>query len=69
MQNALVASFLAYSSHAGVRNLANKQDVPYQSLIKVFLSERIEHEFESKPGPKRVVEERHNKRLQRTAIP
>jgi predicted DNA binding CopG/RHH family protein len=52
-----------------LKNLANKQDVPYQSLIKVFLSERIEHEFESRPGPKRVVEGRHNKRLQRTAVP
>jgi predicted DNA binding CopG/RHH family protein len=25
--------------------LANKRDVPYQSLVKVFLSERIESEF------------------------
>jgi predicted DNA binding CopG/RHH family protein len=25
--------------------LANKRDVPYQSLIKVFLSERIDAEF------------------------
>ncbi len=52
-----------------LKNLANKQDVPYQSLIKVFLSERIEHEFESRPGPKRVMEGRHSKRLQRTAVP
>ncbi len=27
--------------------LANKRDVPYQSLLKIFLSERIEDEFES----------------------
>ena len=26
--------------------LANKRDVPYQSLIKIFLSERIQHEFD-----------------------
>ncbi len=26
--------------------LANKQDVPYQSLIKIFLSERIQRELE-----------------------
>jgi predicted DNA binding CopG/RHH family protein len=26
--------------------LANKRDVPYQSLIKVFLSERIQHELD-----------------------
>ncbi|TAL25161.1 MAG: hypothetical protein EPN94_05765 [Nitrospirae bacterium] len=25
--------------------LANKRDVPYQSLLKMFLSERIEKEF------------------------
>ena len=25
--------------------LANKRDVPYQSLLKMFLAERIEHEF------------------------
>ena len=29
----------------GLRLLANKRDVPYQSLVKVFLSERIEQEF------------------------
>lgn len=29
--------------------LANKRDVPYQSLLKVFLAERIEREFR-KPG-------------------
>jgi predicted DNA binding CopG/RHH family protein len=26
--------------------LANKKDVPYQSLVKVFLSERIDSEFQ-----------------------
>jgi len=26
--------------------LANKRDVPYQSLLKIFLSERIESEFQ-----------------------
>jgi predicted DNA binding CopG/RHH family protein len=26
--------------------LANKRDIPYQSLLKVFLSERIEKEFD-----------------------
>ncbi|MFZ3123066.1 MAG: BrnA antitoxin family protein [Thermodesulfovibrionales bacterium] len=25
--------------------LANKRDVPYQSLVKIFLAERIEREF------------------------
>lgn len=28
-----------------IRLLANKQDVPYQSLIKVFLRERIDKEL------------------------
>jgi predicted DNA binding CopG/RHH family protein len=27
--------------------LANKRDVPYQSLLKMFLAERIEHELKS----------------------
>lgn len=30
--------------------LANKRDVPYQSLLKIFLSERIESEFERHDG-------------------
>lgn len=32
----------------GLKMLANKRDIPYQSLIKVFLAERIEREL--KPG-------------------
>lgn len=30
---------------ARIKELANKKDVPYQSLMKVFLSERIEKEL------------------------
>lgn len=30
-----------------LRLLANKRDVPYQSLMKIFLSERIERELRS----------------------
>jgi predicted DNA binding CopG/RHH family protein len=30
--------------------LANKKDVPYQSLLKVFLAERIKEELRSKMG-------------------
>ena len=30
--------------------LANKRDVPYQSLVKVFLSDRIKEELTGKPG-------------------
>ncbi len=38
--------------------LANKRDVPYQSLVKVFLSDRIEEELTAKG---------HNKSLHRIA--
>jgi predicted DNA binding CopG/RHH family protein len=30
-----------------LRQLANKRDIPYQSLIKAFLRERIDQEFRS----------------------
>jgi predicted DNA binding CopG/RHH family protein len=30
---------------ARIKELANKKDVPYQSLMKVFLSERVEQEL------------------------
>ena len=39
--------------------LANKRDVPYQSLVKVFLSDRIEQELTGKAG--------HNNPSHRTA--
>jgi predicted DNA binding CopG/RHH family protein len=29
----------------GLKMLANKRDVPYQSLLKVFLAERVEEEL------------------------
>jgi predicted DNA binding CopG/RHH family protein len=32
-----------------LKQLANKKDVPYQSLMKVFLSERIEQELKQRP--------------------
>jgi len=38
--------------------LANKRDIPYQSLVKVFLSDRIEQELTAKG---------HNKSLHRIA--
>ena len=31
-----------------LRQLANERDVPYQSLIKMFLQERIEQDFKSR---------------------
>jgi len=30
-----------------LKALANKRDIPYQSLMKMFLAERIEHELKS----------------------
>jgi predicted DNA binding CopG/RHH family protein len=32
---------------ADLKVLANKRDVPYQSLLKMFLSERVKQELES----------------------
>lgn len=32
---------------ARIKTLANRKDVPYQSLMKVFLSERVERELKS----------------------
>ena len=31
-----------------IRQMANERDVPYQSLIKIFLQERIEKELKSR---------------------
>lgn len=30
---------------ARIKQLANMRDVPYQSLMKIFLAERVEHEL------------------------
>jgi predicted DNA binding CopG/RHH family protein len=32
--------------------LANKRDVPYQSLLKIFLAERVEQELRARPRPR-----------------
>ena len=34
-----------------LRQMANERDVPYQSLIKIFLQERIEMDFKSRHMP------------------
>ena len=34
-----------------LRQMANERDVPYQSLIKIFLQERIEQDFKSRHLP------------------
>ena len=31
-----------------IKSIANKRDIPYQSLIKVFLQEKIDREFHGK---------------------
>ena len=33
-----------------IKILANKRDVPYQSLIKTYLQEKIDREFHTKPA-------------------
>jgi predicted DNA binding CopG/RHH family protein len=35
-----------------LRQLANERDVPYQSLIKMILQERIEEDFKSRQMPR-----------------
>lgn len=35
----------------GLKLMANKRDIPYQSLIKVFLAERIEQELKAHTVP------------------
>ena len=42
-----------------LKRLANKRDVPYQSLVKIFLADRIEQEFDNILG--------HNRNIQLTA--
>jgi hypothetical protein len=32
----------------GLKLIANRRDIPYQSLIKVFLAEKIEKELRAK---------------------
>ena len=49
-----------------LKNLANKRDIPYQSLIKVFLSERIQEELHREFEPRRTSRRRHNKLLHPT---
>ncbi|GMV33963.1 MAG: ribbon-helix-helix protein, CopG family [Chloroflexi bacterium CFX1] len=34
-----------------IRQLANERDVPYQSLIKIYLQERIEEDFKARHLP------------------
>lgn len=47
-----------------LKMIANKRDVPYQSLLKIFLAERLQDELEL-PKTKQQKNTR-NKRMQRT---
>ena len=38
---------LSQSLLDALKELANKKDVPYQSLMKIYLSEKVEEELES----------------------
>lgn len=38
---------------ADLKSLANKRDVPYQSLLKIYLAERVESELRESTGPRR----------------
>ncbi len=40
-----------------LRQLANQRDVPYQSLIKIFLRERMDMEYPNNPSLKAAVRE------------
>ena len=47
-----------------LKMIANKRDVPYQSLLKTFLAERIKDEIEIPTSSKQ--KSIYNKRMQRT---
>ena len=44
---------LPESMIAELKRLANKRDVPYQSLVKVFLAERLKTELSQTKSPSR----------------
>jgi predicted DNA binding CopG/RHH family protein len=44
---------LPVSMIAALKALANQRDVPYQSLLKVFISERLEKEFAAERSGRR----------------
>lgn len=44
---------LPVSMIAGLKTLANQRDVPYQSLLKVFISERLKQEWAARRSRQR----------------
>ena len=49
-----------------LKALANKRDVPYQSLLKVFLAERIAHETAVASAPNNAVQRTARSRRSRS---
>jgi predicted DNA binding CopG/RHH family protein len=52
---------------AELKALANKRDVPYQSLLKIFLAERIAHETRIGALPNNAVQRTGRSRRSRSA--
>jgi predicted DNA binding CopG/RHH family protein len=52
---------------ADLKALANKQDVPYQSLLKVFLADRVAREWRALRPAGRVQQKSKSKPRTRTA--
>jgi predicted DNA binding CopG/RHH family protein len=46
---------------AELKALANKRDVPYQSLLKVFLAERVDRETHGVNGPLAISRKRRRR--------
>lgn len=52
---------------ADLKVLANKRDVPYQSLLKVYLADRVTHETVGITRPKKALQPASRRRLQAKA--
>ena len=52
---------------ADLKVLANKRDVPYQSLLKVYLSDRVTHETVSSTRPNKALQPTSRRRVQAKA--
>ena len=49
---------------ADLKVLANKRDVPYQSLLKVYLSDRVTHETVGSTRPTKALQPTSRRRVQ-----
>lgn len=52
---------------ADLKVLANKRDVPYQSLLKVYLSDRVTHETVASTRPIKALQPTSRRRVQAKA--